>query len=147
MTATDLSFAILVDQTPREAFNAINNVRGWWSGTIEGRTDKPGDIFIYRYEDIHYSKQKITEFIPGRKVVWLVLDSFLSFIKDTTEWNGNEIVFNISQKGNKTEVRFTHHGLAPQSECFEECSDAWGSYINGSLKSLISSGKGQPNVL
>ena len=32
-----------VDQTPEEAFAAINNVRGWWSGEIAGSTDKLGD--------------------------------------------------------------------------------------------------------
>jgi hypothetical protein len=31
-------------------------------------------------------------------------------------------------------------------ECFEACSDAWGSYIKGSLRSLTATGKGQPNV-
>ena len=31
-------------------------------------------------------------------------------------------------------------------ECFEACSDAWGGYIKGSLRSLIATGKGQPNV-
>ncbi len=63
-----------VDQTPQEAFAAINNVRGWWSGQIEGDTDKLGAEFTYRYKDVHLSKQKITEFIPGKKVVWRVLD-------------------------------------------------------------------------
>src|ERR1700747_602316 len=79
------SFA--VSQTPEEAFAAINNVRGWWSGNIEGSTDKLGDVWTYRYEDVHYSKQKITELIPGKKVVWLVLDSYLNFVKDKTERN------------------------------------------------------------
>ncbi len=62
-----------VDQTPQEAFAAINNVRGWWSGQIEGDTDKLGAEFTYRYKDVHLSKQKITEFIPGKKVVWRVM--------------------------------------------------------------------------
>ena len=33
---------ISVDQTPDEVFNAINNVRGWWSQAIEGATYKLG---------------------------------------------------------------------------------------------------------
>jgi hypothetical protein len=141
----DLSFAFVVDQPPQNAFAAINNVRGWWSGEIEGPTDKLGGEFTYRYKDIHYSKHKITELIPGKKVVWLVLDSSLDFIEDKTEWNGTKIAFDIAKKGNQTEVRFTHVGLAPNDESYDGCSNAWNSYINGSLRNLITKGKGQPN--
>ena len=97
----DLTFAFVVDQPPQNAFAAINNVRGWWSGEIEGPTDKLGGEFTYRYKDIHYSKHKITELIPGKKVVWLVLDSSLDFIEDKTEWNGTKIAFDIAKKGTK----------------------------------------------
>lgn len=140
-----LTHRFTVDQTPEGVFAAINDVRGWWSGEIEGSTEKLGDEFSYRYRDIHYSKQRITESIPGRRVVWLVLDSYLSFIEDKLEWNGTKITFEIAPKGDKTEVRFTHVGLAPAHECFSACSDAWGSYITGSLRSLIATGTGQPN--
>ena len=136
-----------VDHTPEEVFAAINNVRGWWSGEIEGSTDKIGDEFTYRYKDFHYSKQKITEFIPGKKVVWRVLEASLNFIEDRTEWNGSEITFQISIQGDKTEVRFTHVGLVPEHECYNACSGAWGSYINGSLRNLITTGKGEPNQM
>ena len=145
MNSQNFTTTFTVDQTPKEAFAAINNVRGWWSGEIEGSTDKLGDEFTYRYQDVHYSKQKITEFIPDKKVVWLVLDSYLNFIKDKTEWNGTKITFEVSKTGGKTQVRFTHLGLVPKVECFDACSNAWGSYINGSLRSLITKGKGQPN--
>ncbi len=141
----NLTTTFTVDQTPDEAFAAINNVRGWWSGEIEGNTDQVGDEWTYRYKDVHYSKQRITELIPGKKVVWLVLDGYLNFVKDKTEWTGTEITFEISTKGSQTEVRFTHLGLVPESECFNACSSAWGSYINGSLRSLIATGKGRPN--
>ena len=136
---------ISVDQTPEEAFAAIGNLRGWWSGEIEGSAGKLGDEFTYRYQDVHRSKQKVTEFIPGKRVVWQVLDSQLSFVEDKSEWNGTDIVFDISRKDGKTEVRFTHVGLVPQYECFGSCSNAWGTLVNGNLRGLITTGKGQPN--
>ncbi len=144
-TDQDLTVSFTVDQTPEEVFAAINNVRGWWSGEIDGDTDKAGAEFTYRYKDIHYSKHRITEFVPGKRVVWLVLDGYLNFTENKTEWTGTEITFDISRLGDKTEVRFTHVGLIPESECFGACSNAWGSYINGSLKSLIATGQGRPN--
>jgi len=145
MNDQNITTTFSVDQTPKEAFDAINNVRGWWSGEIEGSTDKLGEEFTYRYQDLHYSKQKVIESIPGKKVVWLVLDSTLNFVEDKSEWNGTKIIFEISKKGNKTEIRFTHVGLVPKHECYNACSDAWGFYINGSLRSLITKGMGQPN--
>jgi hypothetical protein len=36
-------------------------------------------------------------------------------------------------------------GLAPDVECFDSCSNAWGFYITGSLRTLIAQGQGQPN--
>jgi hypothetical protein len=146
MNQQSLTTTFTVDQSPAEAFAAINNVRGWWSGQIEGSTDELGAEWTYRYEDVHLSKQKITEFVPGKKVVWEVLDGYLNFVEDKTEWKGTKITFDIAQVGDKTEVRFTHLGLVPDYECFELCSNAWGFYINGSLRSLIATGKGQPNA-
>jgi hypothetical protein len=145
MSDQSYTTTFLVGQTPEEAFAAINNVRGWWSGEIEGNTEKLSDEFTYRYQDVHYSKQKLVEVVPGRKVVWLILDAWLSFTEDKSEWNGTKVTFDVSKNGDKTEVRFTHEGLVPQYECFDKCSNAWGFYINGSLRSLITTGKGNPN--
>ncbi|MGA2295007.1 MAG: SRPBCC domain-containing protein [Acidimicrobiales bacterium] len=145
MTGQSFTTAFTVKQSPQEVFTAINDVRGWWSGDIDGNTDTLGDEFTYRYEDVHYSKQKITESVPGERIVWHVLDGYLSFAEDKTEWNDTEITFDISKKGDETEVRFTHVGLVPDIECFDNCSNAWGFYINGSLRDLITSGEGHPN--
>jgi hypothetical protein len=146
MKNPDFTTTISVDQTPEEAFAAINNVRGWWSGEIEGDTDRLGAQFTYRFKDIHRSKQKITEFIPGKKIVWHVLDSRLSFVQDKIEWNDTNIVFEIFEKRGKTEVRFTHVGLVPQYECFGSCSNAWSTLVNGNLRQLITTGERQPDA-
>jgi hypothetical protein len=45
------------------------------------------------------------------------LDSQLNFVKDKTEWNGTDIVFEITKKDDKTELRFTHVRLVPAFEC------------------------------
>ncbi len=147
MSTTDFTITFLVDQTPQQAFEAINNVRGWWSENIEGPTDKLNAVFTYRYKDVHISKMKVTELVPGQKVVWQVMENHFNFTKDKTEWTGTSIVFDITTQDGKTQVRFTHQGLGPQYECFDICSNAWSTYIKGSLKDLISTGSGKPNPI
>ena len=125
-------------------FTAINNVGAWWPD-IEGSTNTRGGVFTHRYEDMHRCKIEVVELVPNRKVVWLVLDNYFDFTEDKTEWKDTRIVFDIAEKGAETEVRFTHEGLVPDYECFNVCSNAWGSSMNGSLRSLIATGKGSPN--
>jgi hypothetical protein len=145
MSNESFTATFTVDRTPEEVFAAINDVRGWWSGDIDGATDQLGAEFTYRYADVHFSKQRITELVPGEKVTWLILDSYLSFAEDKTEWNGTTVTFHIAKQGGQTQVRFTHIGLVPAYECFDNCSNAWGFYIRGSLRDLITTGTGQPN--
>ena len=129
---------ILVDKTPKEAFDAINNVRGWWTGgAIEGETKKLNDEFTYRHPPYHYSKQKLIEVVPGKKVVWLITDSQLDFIEDKDEWTGTKIVFDISSQGEQTQVRFTHQGLVPGFQCYSACSNAWTGYVREKLREFI----------
>src|SRR4029077_3646576 len=94
----------------------------------------------------HTIKQKITELLPNKKAVWHVLDSSLNFLKDKSEWTGTDILFDVLAKDGKTEVRFTHVGLAPQIECYGSCSNAWSMLVNGNLRKLITTGKTQPDV-
>lgn len=145
MTTSDFTTTILVDQSPKEVFNAINNVRGWWSEEIEGPTSKFNDEFTYHYEDVHKCRMKLIEVVPDKKVVWLVMENYFSFTKDKSEWKDTEIIFEISQQGDKTQVSFRHLGLVPEYECFDICKNAWTQYIQQSLFSLITTGKGRPN--
>jgi len=146
MSDKNFTTTIAVDRSPEEVFAAVNNVRGWWSEEIEGTTDRLGEEFVFYYKDVHRSKQKIVELVPGKRVVWLVTEAHLNFVKDKSEWNDTKVSFDISRNGDKTELRFTHVGLVPQLGCFDGCSGAWGFYVNESLRDLITTGKGQPNV-
>jgi len=141
MQNQDFTTTIVVDQTPNQVFNAINNPRAWWSGEFKGNTEKLNDEFTYRYKEFHLSKQRIIELIPDKKVVWLVTESQLNFVEDKREWTDTKISFEISPKGDKTQLRFTHEGLVPEVECFDSCSNAWTELIQQGLFSLITTGK------
>ena len=143
MKKEDYTTTIVISKPPHVVFEAVNNVRGWWQGEVKGSTDKLHDEFTYRMQDIHYSKQRIVEVIPDKKVVWLVTESNLSFAKDKSEWTGTKIIFEISELNNQTQLRFTHVGLVPKFECYGNCSHAWEQLIQESLFSLITTGKGK----
>jgi uncharacterized protein YndB with AHSA1/START domain len=149
MTEQSYTTTVTVDRAPEEVFDAINDVRGWWSQEVEGRTDQVGSQFRYRGHDEantveHLATIRVEQLIPGQRIVWRVLDNHFSFTDDQTEWKDTEIRFDISEKDGATEVRFTHAGLVPAYECFDVCSNAWTFYIGDSLRNLITTGEGTP---
>jgi hypothetical protein len=137
--------SITVDQKAEVAFKAIMNFRAWWSEEIEGKTDTLNEIFFYHYKDVHLCRLQLIEMIPNKRLVYKVLDNDFNFIKDKTEWLNSKFIFELTTEGNNTNVKFTHDGLTPDDECYNVCNDAWTSYIQGSLHSLITTGKGKPN--
>lgn len=145
MKASNFTTSILVDQSAKEVFTAITNVRGWWSEEIEGNTTQLNAEWNYHYQDVHRCKLKITELVPNKKIVWYVLDNFFSFTKDKSEWKDTQIIFEISTENNKTKLQFTHAGLVPEYECFDICQNAWNTYVQKSLYDLITTGTGHPN--
>jgi len=160
MTRSDFNTRILVNQTPEQVFNAVNNPRAWWSEEIVGETDKLNAVFDYHFEDIHRCRIQLVEMVPNKKVVWLVLENYFKpgifdddtthpksnrFPNDEAEWTDTTIHFELSEKDGKTQLQFLHLGLIPEYECFDVCANAWTHYIRESLYGLISTGKGQPN--
>lgn len=147
MTNQSFTTVILVDQSPQAAFDAINRPREWWGKDIDGRTDRLGEEWTYRYKDMHVSKHRTSELAPGKRVVWDVVDGQMSFLQDKSEWTGTKLVFDIARKDDKTEIRFTHARLVPAAECFDICSNAWSGLIGDSLKGLIETGQGLPDTV
>jgi hypothetical protein len=145
MKNENFSIKLSVDQTPNEVFNALTNVRGWWSQEINGGTAKLNDEFQYSYQDMHRCKMRLIEVIPDKKITWLVVDNYFNFTQDKSEWKNTKINFEISSNGEQTQLHFTHDGLVPAYECYSACTAGWTQYIKQSLVSLITTGKGLPN--
>jgi len=153
MKTQDFTTSFRVDRSPVQVFEAIGNVRGWWSENIEGCTDRPGCEFLYHYRDIHRCRINVVEAVPGERVIWRVEDNFFKFTRDKSEWKGTTIRFEVSgtagdaagEKAGGTTLIFTHEGLTAHYECYEICRDAWTHYIQESLRGLIETGKGQPS--
>ncbi|MGC7101112.1 SRPBCC family protein [Amycolatopsis lurida] len=152
-----LTATMTIDKTPEEVFAAITDVRGWWSENLIGDTTALHDEFVFT-DDIEYAGEtarakkgirfarfQLTEVVPGRRMVWRVVDADLTFIDDRDEWTGTSVVFDLTADERGTTLHFTHEGLtAAKSACFEACSRGWTFYITQSLPKLITTGTGQP---
>lgn len=142
METKDFTFSIQTEKSPEYVFKAIRDVRSWWSGlygeSFSGETKEQDDEFSFRAGDgAHYSKQKLVEVVPNKRVVWLITESELSFLDQKDEWTGTKVIFEITGKDGKTELVFTHQGLTPEIECYDSCAPAWSMYLKDKLTPLI----------
>jgi uncharacterized protein YndB with AHSA1/START domain len=138
----DFKMAFTVPMTADKVFDAINNVRGWWIGNIEGTTDKVGAKFVYKYKYAHDTTQEILELVPNKKIVWKVIKSDIYFVKNKKEWLGTKIIFKLIAIKDATEIHFTHEGLNPSLQCHDGCAEGWNFYLGKSLKNWILKGEG-----
>ncbi|MBF6435288.1 SRPBCC family protein [Nocardia cyriacigeorgica] len=152
-----LTATVTVDRTPAELFDAITDVRGWWNENLIGDSAAVGDEFIFTDDaeyagetataggGIRFARFQVTEAVPGRRMVWHVVDAYLNFIDDHEEWTDTKVIFDIAATTDGTTLHFTHQGLtAAESECFDACSRGWTFYITKSLPQLLTTGAGDP---
>jgi len=139
MKTNSFTATIEVLKPPQDVYNSItNDVVKWWGGwELEGRRKKLGDEFIIHHPGAHYSRQKLVELVPTSKVVWLVTDSTMDWLtKDKQEWTNTKIIFEITAKGDKTVLHFTHEGLVPGKECYALCSQGWKTVLKITCSTL-----------
>ena len=134
---------IKVNASPAEALKKISQVNGWWAKSLTGKAEKLNDKFSVHFGDTFVDFQ-ITELTPDQKVVWKVTDCNLHWINDKKEWNGTEVVFELSETKEMTQIDFTHVGLIPGAECYNDCEVGWDGNVTKSLVSFINTGKGNP---
>ena len=141
MEKKDYHKSITTNVSPAEAFEKISRVGDWWTNSFKGSAKKLNDTFSVKMGDTTVDF-KITEVIPGRKIVWLVTDCYLSWIKDKHEWTNTKIVFEIAEEKNHTRIDMTHIGLVPGVECYNDCIAGWDHYIGESLAKFLKTSKG-----
>lgn len=125
-----------------DAIAKISKVPEWWGVTFSGRSEQQGDEFTVKMTGDSFFNFTVSELVPGKRVVWLVTDCHMPWYSDKTEWKDTRLIFDLSEKGGETEVRFTHEGLTPDVECYEDCQTGWTHWIKTSLFSYLATGKG-----
>jgi Activator of Hsp90 ATPase homolog 1-like protein len=144
MQNNDCTVTIEVSKSADIVFRCITkDVAKWWGGKdLEGKSICLNDEFIINHPGSHYSKQKLTKVVPGKKVIWLVTESTMSWLKiNQHEWTNTRMIFEIAERGNKTVLRFKHEGLVPEKECYELCAKGWNTVISDYLFNWITQGK------
>lgn len=140
MQNRNFTATIEVPKSSREVFNCLTmDVAKWWGGKdFEGESNQLNDEFIIHHSGAHYSKQKLVELIPGKKIVWLVTESTLNWLKkDQHEWENTKMIFEITTRDDKTVLHFMHEGLVPEKECYAMCQKGWTMVITDWLFNFI----------
>lgn len=134
---------IEIAKPPHHVFECILDVSKWWGGKdLRGCTRVLHDEFTIQHGDVHYSKQRMIDVVPGQRVVWLITESRLAWLeRNKQEWTGTRLIFEVMPKGRGATVHFTHEGLVPERECHESCSAGWTLVIKDYLFNFITEGR------
>jgi hypothetical protein len=106
--------AIDLTKSPQSVFNHLIDLKKWWPEDFEGEDIKLSSEFVLTTGDSHYSKNKVVEFVPEEKLVWLVTESIRK--SDNFEWTGTKMIFELNPKGDITTLIFTYDGIVLESE-------------------------------
>jgi len=108
--------AIEVARSPEVVFNhLLHDVAKFWPEDFDGESSKLNDEFIFTIGgDSHYSKNKVVELVPNKKVVWLVTESIRKI--DNFDWSGTKMIFELTPKGDLTLIEFTYDGIVLEGE-------------------------------
>jgi hypothetical protein len=101
-------------KSPHEVFDQVIDVAKWWPEEFEGDSIKPDSEFIFRSGGTHYSKNKVVEFVPDEKFVWLTTESIRK--TDNYDWTGTKFILELTRNGDNTQLRFTYDGVVLEHE-------------------------------
>jgi hypothetical protein len=125
-----------------EAIKRISHVPVWWGITFSGHSEKQNDQFVVKMGGDSFFDFTVEELIPDKKVLWLVTDCNMPWYSDKKEWAGTRLIFELSENNGITSLNFTHEGLTPDVACYKDCETGWTHWIQKSLFSYFTTGKG-----
>lgn len=138
-TIANYAVVIEIEKSPNEVFNhIIYDVSKFWPEEFEGESAKLNDEFVFRSGGTHYSKNKVAEFVPDKKVVWLVTESIRK--TDNFDWTGTKMIFELTPKGDHTLLKFTIDGPILENE-YDRLVQICDMVIKESLYNFITRGK------
>ena len=116
----DFSLSLTVKASAKETMKMISQVDSWWAKNFKGQASKLNDEFSVYFGDT-FVNFRISEVIPDKKIIWLVTDCNLHWIKDKKEWNDTEVIWTLTEKDGTAEMDSGHKGLTTESACYESC--------------------------
>ncbi|MDP4261590.1 MAG: hypothetical protein Q8941_03560 [Bacteroidota bacterium] len=108
------SVAIELPKYPQEVFNHLTNLKKWWPEDFEGEDVKLNGEFIFKTGDSHYSKNKVIEFLPDKKLAWMATEAIRK--TDGYDWSGSKMIFELAAKGDNTLISITYDGVVFEDE-------------------------------
>lgn len=134
------SVAIEVAKSPDDVFNHLINLKKWWPEDFDGDDIKLNSEFIFTTGDSHYSKNKVIEFIPNKKITWIALEAIRK--TDNYSWAGTKMIFELNPQNNNTLIKFTYDGVVFEDE-YERLVQICDITLKEMFYNFIINGKGK----
>src|ERR1700761_4236288 len=142
MEKNDFTSTITAKIPAAEASKKIANIPEWWGVKFTGNAQHQNDTFKITMGGDSFFDFTVTELIPGKRIVWLVNDCNMPWYNDKKEWANTKLIFDLTEHDGQTDIKFTHEGLTPDVECYKDCDPGWTHWIQTSLFSSLTVGKG-----
>ena len=101
-------------KSPNYVFEHLINLKKWLPEDFEGEDIKINSEFVFTTGKSHYSKNKVIELVPDKKLAWLTTVSFRK--ADNFDWTGTKMIFELESKGESTILKFSYDGVVLDNE-------------------------------
>ena len=136
-----MKFAIVhsvdIETTPDHLYDAITTQKGlsgWWTPQVKAEPTV-GTLNEFRFAGITLTFC-VSKLEPARHVAW-------SSVQVPPDWEGTQVLFDITPKDDMVNLRFSHAGFASLDGSFGVTSYSWAQYLR-SIKLLLETGEGEP---